>query len=63
MSNHGGPRRFHLWSLVVWCTAGATLTVLLRGSVPWVNFMSWYAIVITHATGWGAGRAEDEAKD
>lgn len=56
------PRTVHFWAMVLWGTLGAALSYFLRHSVPWVNMMSWYAIVITHATGWGAGRAEQEAK-
>lgn len=56
------PRQFHFWSMVIWCTLGAGLCLVWKNSLFWVIFMSWYAIVVTHATGWGAGRAEQEAK-
>jgi hypothetical protein len=61
MASKGGPRRFHFWSLVLWMGPGAVASWLLRDSVPWVSFMSWYAIVVTHLGGWGSGRAEDAA--
>jgi hypothetical protein len=51
---------FHLTALVLWGTAGAFFTFLLRDSVAWVNFMSWYAIEVTHFTGWRADSMTDE---
>lgn len=48
---------------MIWLGPGAVASWLLKDSVPWVSFMSWYAIVVTHATGWTAGRAEDAAND
>lgn len=52
-------RRIYGWAVIVWLGPGAVASWFLRDSVPWVSFMSWYAIVITHATMWIAKRAEE----
>lgn len=45
----------HRAALAFWLVPGLIASWLLRGSVPWVVFMSWYAIVVTH---WAALRAD-----
>lgn len=57
--NH--ERQLYGWAVIIWLGPGAIVSWILRDSVPWVNFMSWYAIVVTHATMWIAKRAEDVA--
>lgn len=52
-------RQIHLLGFFIWLGPGAVASWFLKDSVPWVNFMSWYAIVITHATGYAARKAED----
>ena len=59
----GWARRTHFWATLIWIGPGAAASWLLKDSVPWVVMMSWYAIVVSHATGWTAGRAEDAAKN
>jgi hypothetical protein len=44
----------HFWLTVAWLGPGLFVSWLLRDSVPWVAFMSWYAIVVTHLAGWSA---------
>lgn len=39
---------------VVWLLPGAVIAFWLRHSIPWVTFMSWYAIVVSHVAGWAA---------
>lgn len=63
VANYVTPRRFHFWALMFWLLPGAFLSFILRNSIGWVNFMSWYAIVLAHAVGNGAERAGEAAQD
>jgi hypothetical protein len=40
--------------LGLWVIPGVPVSWFLKSSVPWVVFMSWYAIVATHVAGWSA---------
>lgn len=51
---------FHKWATIAWATGGAFCTYIWADSVPWVNLMSLYAIVVSHATGYHAARAAEE---
>lgn len=53
-------KRFHMVMLLVWLIAGSAATLLwLSDSVPWVAWMSVYAIVTGHWSGYQGARAED----
>lgn len=45
-------RRMHGVHTLIWIGPGAAVSWFLRNSVPWVTFMSWYAIVMTSIDGW-----------
>lgn len=47
-------RRIHLALTLGWLGPGALAAWLLRSSVPFVVFLSWYAIVVSHLAGWAA---------
>lgn len=47
-------RRTHGILLVLWVLLALPTFLLWRDSVPWVVFMSWYAIVASH---WAAFEA------
>ena len=51
-------RRTHGIGFVTWLLPGAVVSWLLKDSVAWVTFMSWYAIVLTHVGAWQGARAE-----
>jgi predicted alpha/beta hydrolase len=55
MSSRTG-RRIHLALLVVWTVVGIPVSYWLRQSVPWLVFLSVYAIIVGHASGWSAER-------
>jgi hypothetical protein len=40
---------FHRWALLVWVGLSLPAFTIWLDSVPWVNFMSYYAILISHA--------------
>jgi len=47
-------RRLNYRLLVFWITAGVLIWILLRSALWFVGFMSLYAIVFTHFSGWSA---------
>ena len=55
MSSQTG-RRIHLILMVVWIVVGLPVSFLLRQSVPWLVFLSVYAIIVGHWSGWSAER-------
>lgn len=51
---HLSTERSHFWLFLIWLGPGAVVSFLLRDWLPWTAFMSWYAIIVTHA---GADKA------
>ncbi len=49
-------RIIHLILLFVWLGPGLVVSYILRESVPWLVFLSVYAIVVGHWSGWSAER-------
>lgn len=43
--------RVHLILLILWIVVGLPLSWVLKESIPWVVFLSVYAIIATHAAG------------
>ena len=39
---------------LLWIFPGLPVSWYLRASVPWVVFLSVYAIIVSHLTGWRA---------
>jgi hypothetical protein len=52
-------RRVHFWLLVLWTVVGLPASIVLRNSVPWLVFLSVYAIIATHWAGWSAERPSE----
>ena len=48
-------RRIHLWLMLAWVVPGLPISYLLKESVPWLVFLSVYAIIVGH---WSAYSAE-----
>lgn len=46
----------------LWLTVGAVVTYRLMNSTRWVNFQSYYAIVVMHWIGYLAWRAKRAAQ-
>lgn len=55
MSSRTG-RRIHFTLMLLWLMPGLPISYVLRESVPWLVFLSVYAIVIGHASAWSAER-------
>lgn len=49
------PMTFDLVMTYLWLTAGAVLSWFWQNVIPWLTFMSLYAIVVGH---WGAHQAK-----
>jgi len=49
-------RRVHLALLLTWLLIGTPVSLWLRHSIPWLVFLSVYAIVVGHWSGWSAER-------
>jgi hypothetical protein len=45
-------RKFHGWSTVAWFVAAFPICIWLNQSIPFLVWISVYAIVISHAEGW-----------
>lgn len=52
-------RRLHLCLMVLWTVVGVPVSFALRHSVPWLVFLSVYAIIVGHASGWSAERPSE----
>lgn len=55
-------RRVHLALMFAWLIVGTPVSLYLRQSIPWLVFLSVYAIVVGHASGWSAERPTEVAK-
>lgn len=52
-------RRVHLALLTLWTVIGIPVSFLLRESVPWLVFLSVYAIIVGHWSGFSAERPSE----
>lgn len=58
MSPRSG-RLVHLILMIAWVVIGLPVSILLRYSIPWLVFLSVYAIVVGHWSGWSAERPSE----
>jgi hypothetical protein len=56
-------KRLHLTMFVIWVALLPPTLLWWSNSLPYVVYMSWYAIAIGHVSSWQASRAEQEAED
>lgn len=54
-------RRAHLAALAIWLVPGLPLSFYWRFWIPWLVFMSWYAIIVGHLSGYSAERPVEVA--
>lgn len=59
----GAGRRVHLSLMALWVFIGIPVSFLLRQSVPWLVFLSVYAIIVGHWAGWSAERPSEIEKE
>lgn len=52
-------RRIHLAAMAIWIVVGLPVSYVLRQSVPWLVFLSVYAIIVGHWSGWSAERPSE----
>lgn len=52
-------RRVHLILLFLWVVPGIPVSLYLRNSIPWLVFLSVYAIIVGHWSGWSAERPSE----
>lgn len=52
-------RRIHLAMLLAWLVVGVPVSYWLRQSIAWLVFLSVYAIVVGHWSGWSAERPSE----
>jgi hypothetical protein len=52
-------RRIHLALMALWVFPGLPVSYLLRESVPWLVFLSVYAIIVGHWSGFSAERPSE----
>lgn len=57
----GTWRKLHLTLTIFWLVGGSLVTLLwLQDSTPWIAWMSVYAIVTGHWSGYQGSRAEEK---
>jgi hypothetical protein len=53
---------FHKWATIVWFIAAIPICILLASSIPFLVFISVYAVVTGHWSAWQASRVEVKQK-
>lgn len=53
-------RKFHGWFSIVWFVAAFPICIFLSDSIPFIVFVSVYAIVVSHWSSWQAARIEEK---
>lgn len=53
---------FHKWATIVWFVAAIPICLLLSSSIPFLVFISVYAVVTGHWSSWQASRVEVKQK-
>lgn len=51
-------RRVHGWLTIIWFVAAIPICLFLSTSVPFLVFISVYAVVVSHWSSWQASRVE-----
>jgi hypothetical protein len=51
-------RKFNGWATLVWFVAAIPICIFLSSSVPFLVFISVYAVVTGHLSAWQAARVE-----
>lgn len=59
----GFLRPFHGWSTLIWFVAAFPLCIWLNQSVPFLVFISVYAIVVSHWEGWQSATEMEKSEE
>lgn len=51
-------RKFNGWATIIWFAAAVPICIWLANSVPFLVFISVYAVVTGHLASWQAARVE-----
>lgn len=51
-------KNFNGIAIIIWILLIIPTLTIFRESVPWLNFMSIYAIIVAHLSAWVASRVE-----
>lgn len=51
-------RKFNGWATLIWFVAAIPICIFLSSSVPFLVFISVYAVVTGHLSAWQAARVE-----
>jgi hypothetical protein len=51
-------RKFNGWATIIWFAAAIPICIFLSTSVPFLVFISVYAVVTGHLSSWQAARVE-----
>lgn len=55
-------RKFNGWSTIIWFLLAIPICIFLSDSVPFIVFISVYAVVTGHLSSWQAARVEEKQK-
>ena len=53
---------FHKWATIVWFIAAVPICIFFASSIPFLVFISVYAVVTGHWSAWQASRVEVKQK-
>lgn len=56
-------RSFHKWATILWFAAAPPICIFLASSIPFLVFISVYAVVTGHWSSWQAARVETRQED
>lgn len=56
-------KAFHKWATILWFIAAFPICIFLSSSLPFIVFVSVYAVVVAHWSAFQAAVAEDAAND
>jgi hypothetical protein len=56
--NPRAMQKFNGWATVIWFVAAFPICIFLSSSVPFLVFVSVYAVVTGHLSSWQAARTE-----
>lgn len=59
----GFAKSFHKWATIGWFVAAFPICIFLANSLPFIVFISVYAVVVAHWGAFQAAVADEDAKE